>query len=123
MKIHYEHYLKEKLRDLRNNPTQSERILWNQFNGKKIKGYRFTRQKLICKFIVDFFSGVLRFIIEIDGDSHNEKLTEDAVRDLFLVSLGIEILRIYYEMVKSNEEGVIKIITEKITEIETSLVK
>ncbi len=123
MKIYYEHYLKEKSRELRNNPTQSEKLLWNLLKGKKLKGYSFTRQKPIGKFIVDFYSGKLHLVIEIDGDSHEEKSDEDANRDLFLGSLGIDVLRIDDGKVKSNEADVLKIITEKIHEIENSFGK
>jgi very-short-patch-repair endonuclease len=71
MKIYYNPKLKQLARNLRNNSTFSEVLLWNELKGRKMKGYQFLRQKPIGNFIVDFFCSKLNLIIEIDGDSHD----------------------------------------------------
>jgi len=43
--ISYKHTLVEKARQLRNNATFSERLLWKHLEGKQILGYDFDRQK------------------------------------------------------------------------------
>ena len=58
-KIHYNPKLKDLAKNLRNNSTRAEIILWNYLKGKKLKGYDFHRQKPIENFIVDFFCNKL----------------------------------------------------------------
>ncbi len=54
---------KEKARQLRNNSTFTETILWNYLKGKQMKGYDFHRQKPIDNYIVDFFCNKLYLIL------------------------------------------------------------
>ena len=53
--IPYNPKLKEIARQLRNNSTLSEVLLWLELKGKKMRGYDFHRQKPIDNYIVDFF--------------------------------------------------------------------
>jgi len=70
MKIRYNSKLKQLARNLRNNSTLSEVLLWNELKARKVKGLRFMRQKPIGHYIVDFYCSKLKLAIEIDGDSH-----------------------------------------------------
>ena len=60
---------KEFRKDLRNNISKSERLLWSRIRNKQI-GYRFRRQYGIGNYIVDFYCPELRLIIEVDGIGH-----------------------------------------------------
>ena len=51
---------------------------------KKLSGYKFIKQKIIDNYILDFYCAELLLAVEIDGESHNEKLGYDKVRDDFL---------------------------------------
>jgi very-short-patch-repair endonuclease len=66
---------KEKRRELRNNLTEAEKIVWNKIRSKQINGKRFRRQVSIGPYVVDFYCPELKLIVEIDGDSHE---TDDA---------------------------------------------
>lgn len=78
--IPYKPYLKQLARNLRNNSTVSEIILWKYLQGKQMKGYDFHRQKPLGNYIVDFYCNELMLAIEIDGDSHdNDKAFEDDI--------------------------------------------
>ena len=57
--IWYNPKLKEYARELRNNSTKSEIILWLKLKGRQFYGYDFHRQKPIDVYIVDFFSNKL----------------------------------------------------------------
>ena len=87
--IPYNSKLKELARQLRNNSTLSEVLLWNYLKGKQMKGYDFHRQKPLLSFIVDFFCYELMLVIEIDGDSHDNKYEEDKLRQKQLEGIGI----------------------------------
>ena len=50
----YNKNLKQASRDLRNNMTEAEKLLWTRLRGKQILGLQFYRQKPILNFIVDF---------------------------------------------------------------------
>ena len=65
----YNPKLKELARQLRNDSTLSEILLWNELKGKQVEGYDFQRQKPILNYILDFFCHELELAIEIDGEA------------------------------------------------------
>lgn len=107
MKIYYNPKLKQRARELRNKSTLSEVLLWNQLKARKMKGYQFMRQKRIEDFIVDFFCSKLNLVIEIDGESHDNKISEDQIRQRKLETLGLSVLRFNDKDVKRNLRGVL----------------
>ena len=102
MKVIYNPYLKEKARELRNNSTLGEILLWKKLKGKQCYGFDFHRQKPILNYIVDFYCSKLNLVIEIDGDIHNFKAEEDKKRDIELTGLGFSILRFSEGEVRNN---------------------
>ena len=62
---------------------------------KQLKGYQFYRQKPIGDYIVDFFCPGAKLVIEIDGSHHlvGETIEYDRIRDDYLSSLGLRVLR------------------------------
>ncbi len=108
MKITYNPYLKEKARELRNNSTKGEILLWKKLKGKQCCGFDFHRQKPILNYIVDFYCFKLKLIIEIDGYSHNFKPGEDKKRDIELTCLGFTVLRFSEGEVKNNLDSVLQ---------------
>lgn len=88
----------------RNNPTEAEQKMWNNFLSKDKTGFRFLRQKPIHRFIIDFYCSELNLAIEIDGSSHNKKKYTDIERDKFLKQIGIKTIRFTNEDVLNNPE-------------------
>ena len=93
--IPYNPALKQLARNLRNNSTKSEVLLWLQLRDKQMMGYDFHRQKPIDNYILDFFCYELMLGIELDGITHafEDVVKNDMVRDSRLNELGITILR------------------------------
>lgn len=91
----YNKKLKEFSRELRNNSTLSEALLWQELRAGKIKGYKFNRQKPLGKYIVDFYCKKLNLVIEVDGDSHyhQDSIVKDAIRQQALEEFELHILR------------------------------
>lgn len=87
----------ERARQMRRNPTFSERILWKHLRGRQRSGYRFGRQRLLKGYIADFYCPSLKLVIEVDGPCHN--VTSDAFRDKVLAHEGIQTLRIPAQLV------------------------
>lgn len=100
--------------ELRKNSTLAEVLLWNRLKHKQFHNLDFHRQKPIDEFIVDFFCPNLKLIIEIDGNSHNSKLEQDRERQNRLETLGFTVVRFLDEEVKSNMDGVLKALEERI---------
>lgn len=91
---------------LRKNMTNEERHLWYEF----LRNYpvRFTRQKVLGKYIVDFYCAKAKLVIEIDGSQHYEekKIKEDTDRTEFLKGYGLTVIRIPNNEVNNNFYGV-----------------
>ena len=116
--IPYNPKLKQLARNLRNNSTLSEVLLWEHLKGKRMKEYDFHRQKPIDNYIVDFFCNELMLAVEIDGDSHDYKFEKDQQRQKRIESLGITFLRFDDIDVKQDINSVILRIEEWIEEYE-----
>ena len=80
----------------------SEVLFWQQVNKAGFHKIDFDRQKIIDKYIVDFYIKNLGLIIEIDGTSHDHKEQYDADREKYFVSLGLKVYRILDWDVKSH---------------------
>ncbi len=93
--IPYNPKLKELARQLRNNSTKAEVILWLKIKGKQMRGYNFHRQKPIDNYILDFFCHELMLGIEVDGYSHQltDVYYKDQKKEQKINALGITILR------------------------------
>lgn len=103
----YKRHLVELARQNRNNPSPAEKKIWYEvLCRKQFKGYKFTRQKPIADFIVDFYCSKLRLVIEIDGDSHAENKEYDETRTNILNQYGLRVLRYTNQDVMNNLEGV-----------------
>jgi len=108
--IPYNPKLKEFARQLRNNSTKSEIILWKHLKGKQMCGYDFHRQKPLDNFIVDFFCHELMLAIEIDGYTHllEEVQIKDMDKEKRLNELGVNVLRFHDDLVFNPEHSGLK---------------
>ncbi|MDO4740470.1 MAG: endonuclease domain-containing protein [Eubacteriales bacterium] len=93
-------------KQLRKEMTKEERHLWYDF----LRSYpvRFSRQKVLGKYIADFYSAEAKLIIELDGSQHYEpeELQKDAERTAFLEAYGLTVIRIANNEVSRNFRGV-----------------
>ena len=99
-------------RNLRKNMTKEERHLWYDF--LKTLPVMVHRQKVIGPYIVDFYIASASLVIELDGSQHYEEdgAKQDAVRDAYLESQGLSILRIPNNAIQENFPGVCERIAE-----------
>ncbi|MBQ6691830.1 MAG: endonuclease domain-containing protein [Clostridia bacterium] len=91
---------------LRKEMTKEERHLWYDF----LRTYpvRFSRQKVLGKYIADFYSAEARLVIELDGSQHyeNDNMEKDAERTDYLKGYGLKVIRIPNNEVSRNFRGV-----------------
>jgi very-short-patch-repair endonuclease len=103
----YKRKLTQLARKNRNNPSPAEKKIWYEvLCRKQFEGYKFTRQKPLGGYIVDFYCSKLQLVIEIDVDSHAENAEYDEVRTNILKQYGLKILRYTNRDVMNNIEGV-----------------
>ena len=93
-------------KQLRKGMTKEERHLWYDF----LRSYpvRFSRQKVLGKYIADFYCAEAQLIIELDGSQHYEadEIQKDADRTAFLEGYGLTVIRIPNNEVNRNFRGV-----------------
>ncbi len=93
-------------KELRKNMTKEERHLWYDF----LRDYpiKFLRQKILGKYITDFYCAKAKLVIELDGSQDYEEkgLENDLKRTEFLKEYGIEVVRISNLDINRNFKGV-----------------
>ncbi len=106
----YNRNLKQRSRNLRNESTLGEILLWKHLRARQMRGFQFNRQKPLGKFVVDFYCKSLYLVIEVDGSSHDGREEYDRDREIDLQKLGLTILRFPDRDVRKNIRGVLKAI-------------
>lgn len=110
-------------RELRNNMTDAEMVLWG-FLKTKPMGCKFRRRHPLGIYIADFFCYKQKLVIEVDGSIHEDKTIKinDAERQKIIESEGITVLRFTNEEVLKQLEKVIEkieaLLTKRNSEIE-----
>ena len=96
--------LKEKAKEMRNKPTEAEKMLWNVLSNKGIENYKFRRQHVVGEYIVDFICLEKRLIIEVDSAIHNDlaQIEHDKQRTEWLESKGLKVIRFTNNQVLSD---------------------
>ena len=95
------------VRENRTQPTKAEDALWQAIRRKGVPGFKFRRQHVIDRFVVDFYCASARLVVEVDGPIHDFSKAEDAVRQEFLESLNLRVLRFSNDEVLVNLAGVL----------------
>ena len=103
-------------KQLRKEMTKEERHLWYDF----LRSYpvRFSRQKVLGKYIADFYSAEAKLVIELDGSQHYDagNLEKDAERTAFLEGYGLKIIRIPNNEISRNFRGVCEYIDAAVSQ-------
>lgn len=89
--------------------------MWRYLKKSQLAGYKFRRQYSIGRFVVDFYCPELKLALEIDGPSHftGEKIREaDRMRQKYIESCGVTVVRVTNTDVYKNIDGVIKRVAE-----------
>ena len=101
---------------LRKNMTKEEKHLWYDF----LRTYpiRFLRQKILGKYIADFYCAEAKLVIELDGSGHYTPETKayDAERTEFLSEYGLLVIRVLNREVTNNFYGVCEYIDKIVKE-------
>ena len=101
-------------KQLRKEMTREERHLWYDF----LRDYpiRFSRQKVLGRYIADFYCAKAQLVIELDGSQHYEDsdIQKDEERTAFLEAYGLKVIRIANCDVNRNFQSVCTYIDEMV---------
>ncbi len=96
--------LQTRARELRQNASEAENLLWRHLRARHLHGYKFRRQVVIEPYIVDFICFEKKLIIEADGGQHSDQVEYDGQRTAHLRSMGYRVLRFWnHEILKETE--------------------
>jgi very-short-patch-repair endonuclease len=106
-------------RDLRQHQTKQEEVLWEQLRNKRCCGFKFRRQYVIDRMIVDFYCHECRLVVELYGEVHADKNTQerDTARIDELHKRGYNTLIIYNHQVDADIKNVVDVISRRCREL------
>lgn len=97
-------------KDMRRNPSPTEEKLWLALRAGRI-GAKLRRQQVIGPYIVDFACRLpVNLVVEVDGESHAERVDYDTRRTEFLEARAYRVLRFTNREVGENLDGVLEVI-------------
>lgn len=99
--------LKERIRELRQNATEAEQLLWALLHNRASHDAKFRRQHPVGGYILDFYCPEAKLAIELDGSQHNqgEQTQSDEERTQMLhEQYGIEVIRFRNSQILHNTE-------------------
>lgn len=99
----------ENAKNLKQEMTEAEKILWEHLRNNKLEGFKFRRQHPMGKFIADFYCHNKKLIVEVDGDIHNTEYVKerDEGRTQELENFGMTIVRFRNDEVFNDLENVL----------------
>ncbi|MCZ6632956.1 MAG: DUF559 domain-containing protein [bacterium] len=114
---HYNKKLKPFARRLRADQTECENRLWAKVRRKQILDVQFYRQRPLGNYIVDFYAPKAKLVIEVDGFHHRLKkyAQRDEVRDAYLESQGLQVLRFSNTQIRKKIDKVMQTIFDTVS--------
>ncbi|HVW72561.1 MAG TPA: endonuclease domain-containing protein [Rhizomicrobium sp.] len=97
-------------RNMRRDSTDAERKFWWLVRDRRFGGYKFKRQFLIGRYIVDFVCLEARLVVELDGGQHADRIAYDEIRDAYLKARGFQVFRFWNTEFLTNKDGVLEIL-------------
>ncbi|HXF85886.1 MAG TPA: homocysteine S-methyltransferase family protein [Anaerolineales bacterium] len=102
--------LKARIRELRQNASDAEKLLWNILRNRGVHGAKFRRQHPLAGFILDFYCHEAKLCIELDGSPHTEReqIRYDEERTRILREQhGIQVIHFWNSDVLNRTEEVV----------------
>ncbi|MDI6028028.1 DUF559 domain-containing protein [Corticibacterium sp. UT-5YL-CI-8] len=103
-----------KARYLRRQETEEESFLWSDLRGRRLNGFKFSRQIPLGPYIVDFLCREQYLVVEVDGFQHAESKL-DRVRTTWLNRQGYSVLRFWNHEITHERRAVLDTILAALT--------
>ena len=87
--------LRRHAREMRHQPTDAERALWQLLRDRRLGGFKFRRQTPVHEYVLDFYCEAASLAVELDGEQHAEleAAAYDTRRAERLAELRIRVMR------------------------------
>ena len=110
--------LLQRARQLRQDGSDAEQLLWSRLRNRSLMGAKFRRQQVLAGYILDFYCHQAKLAVELDGGQHNEPdvRQRDGHRDKALGRLGVTVLRFWNNDVLTNLTGVLETIQQDVAD-------
>ena len=92
---------------LRKHSTDTERYLWRHLRDRQMEGFKFRRQQVVGRYVVDFVNFEKKVVVGLDGGQHVID-RGDQIRDEWLRAEGYRVLRFWDNQVFRNIEEIIR---------------
>ena len=100
--------MKSRARELRANAPVPERILWGLLRDLRFAGVTFRRQHPAGPYAVDFYCPAHALVVELDGQSHDDRGIADHEREGYLKNVAhLRVFRVTNDDVLQDRERVI----------------
>ncbi|GAA4338882.1 endonuclease domain-containing protein [Flaviaesturariibacter amylovorans] len=98
----------------RRSPTPAEKVLWDSLRNRQLAGFKFRRQHVIDRYVVDFVCLESKLVVEADGPVHDrpEQQEWDLLRTEKLRQLDFEVLRFPNEAILCSLSSVLETIRQ-----------
>jgi len=97
-------------RQLRQDMTFPERLLWSRLRDCRLAGLRFRRQHPVGPYVTDYYCPSAKLVVELDGRSHDGQAAQDRQRQDYLERQGLRVIRFSNDKVLNNLTGVLEAI-------------
>jgi len=101
-------------RELRQEATEAENILWEALRKRQLNNLKFRRQHPIMSYVIDFYCAQAALIVELDGSIHNDidQKAYDKARQEDLEEKGYRVIRFTNTQVEKDLNYVLSAITK-----------
>ena len=106
----------ELAREKRRNPTAAEAALWEALRSRNLGGFKFRRQHIFRRCMVDFYCREARLVVEVEGSSRDGREEEAHARQTYLEETGLRVVRFRNEEVLNNLRGVLDTLEKALLE-------
>ena len=109
-------------RELRKASTDAESLLWERLRNRQLLGFKFRRQHQFGEYLADFYCSDAKLVVECDGQIHsrNESWHHDRIRDAYMCSQGLRVLRFTNEQVIQQTQVVLDDIVKHLSKTKNS---
>src|SRR5688572_27479113 len=85
--------LLERARQMRVEPAPAEKLLWRHSRDRQIANLKFRRQVVMGNYIADFYCADQRVVVDLDGESHLDRVPHDRERTEWLEGRNVKVVR------------------------------
>ncbi len=107
-----------RVRELRQNATDAEKLMWSILRNRGLHGAKFRRQQPVASYILDFYCHEAKLALELDGSQYLDENQKkyDGERTNILQEEGIKVIRFWNDDVLNKTNLALNVIWDELEE-------